>query len=147
MKSDLDTRHWQPNSRAQCGLINKDMGMTYLADRLSETGETIESALDHIYTIFNLFSYFRTFSNIFQNICNAPLPRLSWRPEIYRPKDFRGGAFSICPSLLRFSYGKPVNPILLNQPQSKVGQSQLFRDALFVRIYWLKCIKTDDQRF
>ena len=33
----------------ECGLEIKDMGHTYLADRLSEQGELIESALDHIY--------------------------------------------------------------------------------------------------
>ena len=34
---------------AQCGMINVDLGVTYLADRLSPCGEAIESALDHIY--------------------------------------------------------------------------------------------------
>ena len=37
------------SSLAQCGLLNMDIGNTYLADRLSEDGTTIESALDHVY--------------------------------------------------------------------------------------------------
>ena len=45
------------------------------------------------YSIFNLFSYFRAFSNIF----NAPLSGLSWKTEICRLEDLRGGCFSIHP--------------------------------------------------
>ena len=38
---------------------------------------------------------FYNFFKHFENICKAPLSGLSWRPEIYKPEDFRGGAFSI----------------------------------------------------
>ena len=34
---------------AQCGLEIVDLGNTYLADRLTESGNIIESALDHTY--------------------------------------------------------------------------------------------------
>ena len=34
---------------AQCGLTNINLGVTYQADRISEQGEVIESALDHAY--------------------------------------------------------------------------------------------------
>ena len=34
---------------AQCGLSNIDLGVTYQADRLTDQGEIIESALDHVY--------------------------------------------------------------------------------------------------
>ena len=34
---------------ALCGMTTCDLGNTYLADRLSPNGETIESALDHVY--------------------------------------------------------------------------------------------------
>ena len=37
------------SSLAQCGLTNIDLGNTYLADRLDNQGNTIQSALDHIY--------------------------------------------------------------------------------------------------
>ena len=37
------------SSLAQCGLSNINLGATYQADRLSELGEVIESALDHVY--------------------------------------------------------------------------------------------------
>ena len=43
------------------------------------------------YSNVNLFSYFRTFSNIF----NAFLSGLSWKLVIYRPEDLRLGPFSI----------------------------------------------------
>ena len=36
-------------SMAQCGLVNKEIGNTYLADRLADDGSVIESAIDHIY--------------------------------------------------------------------------------------------------
>ena len=32
---------------------------------------------------------------LFHYLCNASLSGQSWRPEIYRPKDLRGGDFSI----------------------------------------------------
>ena len=56
--------------------------------------ENIGSKINH----FQPFSYFRTFSNIFQNICNALLLGLSGRPEIYRPEEIRAGCLSIHPS-------------------------------------------------
>ena len=34
---------------AQCGLSNIDLGVTYQADRLTDQGEIIKSALDHVY--------------------------------------------------------------------------------------------------
>ena len=34
---------------SQSGLETRNLGFSYLADRLSETGEVIESALDHVY--------------------------------------------------------------------------------------------------
>ena len=34
---------------AQCGLVNQEIGNTYLADRLNLDGSVIQSALDHIY--------------------------------------------------------------------------------------------------
>ena len=34
---------------AQCGLKMVNLGYTYLADRLTPEGKTIETALDHIY--------------------------------------------------------------------------------------------------
>ena len=34
---------------AQCGLINVELGHTYLPDRLSDAGLPIQSSLDHIY--------------------------------------------------------------------------------------------------
>ena len=37
------------SSLAQCGLVNQEIGYTYLADRLSDDGSVIQSALDHIY--------------------------------------------------------------------------------------------------
>ena len=37
------------SSLSQCGLVNLDLGNTYLSDRVSDSGESIESALDHIY--------------------------------------------------------------------------------------------------
>ena len=36
-------------SLAQNGMKNADLGYTYLADRLSEDGNTIQSSIDHIY--------------------------------------------------------------------------------------------------
>ena len=39
-------------------------------------------------TNVNLFSYFRTFSNI---LLKAPLSDLSWKTEICRSKEIRGG--------------------------------------------------------
>jgi hypothetical protein len=47
---------------ALCGLENVDLGNTYLADRLTEDGKTIESALDHTYITTEL----KTRSNIFK---------------------------------------------------------------------------------
>ena len=38
----------------QCGLVIAELGITYVADRLSKDGETISSALDHIYSSKNL---------------------------------------------------------------------------------------------
>ena len=38
----------------QCGLEKKDLGIMYLADRLNKEGDTISSALDHIYTSTDL---------------------------------------------------------------------------------------------
>ena len=35
-------------SLAQNGMKNADLGYTYLADRLSEDGNTIQSSIDHI---------------------------------------------------------------------------------------------------
>ena len=32
-----------------CGMINIDLGFTYMADRVREDGTIIESAIDHIY--------------------------------------------------------------------------------------------------
>ena len=32
---------------ASCGLKNMELGHNYLADRLSDNGETIQSSLDH----------------------------------------------------------------------------------------------------
>ena len=43
------------------------------------------------YIIFNLFSNFITFWNIF----NAPLTGLSWQTKIFRPEDLKPGLFSI----------------------------------------------------
>ena len=54
------------------------------------------------YAIANLFSYFRTFSNI---LLNAPL---SWKTEKCRPKDLRGGAFGI-----RHGFHQPTLTFLL----------------------------------
>ena len=34
---------------AQCGMINVELGHTYLADRMTEAGQPIQSSLDHIY--------------------------------------------------------------------------------------------------
>ena len=36
------------------------------------------------YSIFNLFGYFRPFSNVFLNILNAPLSSLFWKTEIFK---------------------------------------------------------------
>ena len=47
---------------ALCGLENVDLGNTYLADRLTEDGKTIESALDHTYITTEL----KTRSDIFK---------------------------------------------------------------------------------
>ena len=45
---------------SQCGLVNMKMGYTYLADRLSAEGKTIESALDHIYVSQDLEKKIKT---------------------------------------------------------------------------------------
>ena len=34
---------------AQCGMVNIELGHTYLADRMSKEGLPIQSSLDHIY--------------------------------------------------------------------------------------------------
>ena len=38
----------------QCGLVNIDLGDTYIADRLNKEGQHITSALDHIYMTMSL---------------------------------------------------------------------------------------------
>ena len=45
--------------------------------------------------LFQLFSYFRTSSNIFNNIFYACLSVQSWKTQIYRTKELRRGCFSI----------------------------------------------------
>ena len=45
------------SSLAQCGLVNQDLGYTYLADRLSPSGDTIQSALDHVYIYISISMY------------------------------------------------------------------------------------------
>ena len=42
------------SSLAQYGLISISLGNTYLADRLDNEGNTIQSALDHIYVSENM---------------------------------------------------------------------------------------------
>ena len=57
---------------AQCGLLNQDLGFTYLADRLSPSGETIQSALDHVYISHSLES--RTSSSTLSESSTDHLP-------------------------------------------------------------------------
>ena len=39
----------------QCGLLNIELGDTFMADRLNKEGQPITSTLDHIYMIKSLY--------------------------------------------------------------------------------------------
>ena len=111
-------------------LISLDLHITIIGH--------IASLLTFFYwplTIFDLFSYFRTFSNIFWNICIAPISGPSWRPKIHRSKDLIEDVFSICHALTNLFFTQ--NKIIyLQQPRASqlVSFLQPFKSTLWVLV-------------